>query len=51
MAGGGVEHGGHNAPLADKTWTLPRGWRCGFGAGGGGCERDRHRQLIQAIVR
>jgi hypothetical protein len=36
MGGGGVEHGGPSA--AQMVWSLGR-WRCGFGAGGGGCIR------------
>lgn len=40
MSGGGVEHGGHSAPEYKKSWTLPGGWRCGHGTGGGACIRD-----------
>ncbi len=40
LSGQGVEHGGRNAPEYKRTWTLPGGWRCGHGTGGGACIRD-----------
>jgi hypothetical protein len=39
MNGGGEEHGGVESPSYLKTWSLPGGWECGYGAGGGGCGR------------
>lgn len=36
LAGGGVKHGGPSS--AQTYWTLGR-WKCGTGAGGGGCIR------------
>ena len=36
LAGGGVKHGGPSS--AETYWTLGR-WKCGTGAGGGGCIR------------
>jgi hypothetical protein len=38
-SGHGIEHGGRNAPFSRKTWTIPGGWSCGVGAGGGACIR------------
>jgi hypothetical protein len=36
-------HGGKST--LESFWTLPSqpGWRCGYGAGGGGCERGKER--------
>lgn len=36
MAGKGIKHGGRYA--YEQWWALGR-WRCGHGAGGGGCTR------------
>jgi hypothetical protein len=36
MSGKGIKHGGPSS--AETYWTL-RGWKCGTGAGGGGCIR------------
>lgn len=35
--------GVHYHPTHSEWWTLDRypGWRCGFGAGGGGCSKGR----------
>jgi hypothetical protein len=38
-SGHGIEHGGRNAPFSQKTWTIPGGWSCGKGTGGGVCIR------------
>lgn len=39
LNGGGTMHGPPSGPAADQYWTLPGGWKCGHGAGGGGCIR------------
>jgi hypothetical protein len=38
--GRGTMHGPANGP-AYKQWWAVDGWRCGYGAGGGGCSRGR----------
>jgi hypothetical protein len=43
--GQGEKHGGPSS--AETYWTL-YGWRCGTGAGGGGCTRDGGRDRTQA---
>jgi hypothetical protein len=40
LSGNGVEHG--SGAEANKYWTLPHGWKCGHGAGGGACIRHGH---------
>jgi len=48
MSGHGTEHGGPSSPSYRKYWTLPGGWTCGFGAGGGSCHRGGVR--LSALV-
>jgi hypothetical protein len=43
--GQGVKHGG---PSSAETYYTLYGWRCGTGAGGGGCVRHRGRDRTQA---
>ncbi len=49
MGGGGVKHGG---PYGYQQWWSTGDWRCGHGAGGGGCSRPasstHHRAAILA---
>jgi hypothetical protein len=39
MTGHGKRHGPASGPLLLQWWSLPYGWRCGHGAGGGACIR------------
>jgi hypothetical protein len=39
LSGKGKLHGPANGPAYLQTWTLPHGWRCGHGTGGGACIR------------
>jgi hypothetical protein len=35
--GTAIEHGGPNAGLGGKTWTMPNGWTCLVATRGGAC--------------
>lgn len=48
LSGHGRMHGPKDGPAAKQYWTL-RGWKCGHGAGGGGCVRRHSRQAIEAV--
>jgi hypothetical protein len=51
LGGGGVEHGGKNAPDANKYWTLADGWRCFSVAGGGSCIRgSRNYRTAREVI-
>jgi hypothetical protein len=47
MRGRGRMHGPKDGPAYRQYWTL-YGWKCGHGAGGGGCTRDGRR--IYAVL-
>ncbi len=49
-SGKGVHHGGTTD--AGSWWTIPgfRGWRCGQGAGAGGCTRRRSRASYEVTI-
>ena len=39
LSGHGTMHGPANGPAYLQTWTVPYGWTCGYGTGGGACIR------------
>lgn len=47
MGGHGVEHGG---PYAYEQWWSLGHWRCGHGAGGGGCRRGAAMILAEWVA-
>lgn len=48
LSGHGRMHGPKEGPAYKQYWTRD-GWKCGHGAGGGGCQRHHHRQEIEAV--